>query len=320
MSVIADRTSRSNHSNHSNHSDHSILLTALAKQRTETIARCLQAVERTSRPLVFSHATALMLLGAELPSRIARRTRDELHACSSRQEERCTLLGVTPHVWSWSFDMQVPYSGLTCVGPCTAWAQLAGELTLEELVVLGDSLMRRDPQLRLASSDDFAAMLSATGKFPGKRRCQLAMRLMRNGTDSSRETLTRLALVRHGLPCPQVNAAIPAGSGGAMHLDMSYPKQRIAIEYQGTQHDTDLHQARLDRGRRDFLRTRGWMWLEPDNRIFLSESQCEEFVMNAAMLLSQRLGLELLPSPPMPLAQAVDARRTHYRRNLALPL
>ncbi|KAB8294437.1 hypothetical protein [Bifidobacterium avesanii] len=298
----------------------SILLTTLAKRREETIARCLEAASRTSQRLVFSHSTALLLLGAELPDRIARDAREELHVCVSRQEQRQPLLTVAPHVWSGVADVQIPYNGLMCVGPCVAWAQISPQLTLEELVVLGDALMRRNPKLRLAAASDFDNMLVGPGKFPSKRKCKLAMRLMRESTDSSRETLTRLLIMRYGLPCPQVNYGIPAGSGGMLHFDMAYPNLKIAIEYQGSQHDTDVHQARLDRGRRDFLRTRGWVWLEPDNRIFIDQSQCEEFIENLAMLLSDRLKVVLTPSPLMTLYQTADARRSHNRRNAQLPV
>lgn len=217
-------------------------------------------------------------------------------------------------------DLRNPYTMLTCVGPCVAWAQLAPEVSLEELTMLADSLMRRDARLRLAASGDFDALMEHAGKFPSKRKCRLAMRLMRENTDSSRETLTRLLIIRHGLPCPQVNVGVPAGVGGTLHVDMAYPNLKIAIEYQGAQHDRDLHQARIDRGRRDFLRTHGWLWLEPDNRIFLDENQAGEFIDNLSDLLSQRLETPIIPSPLMTLEQTVDARRIHHRRNARLLL
>lgn len=297
-----------------------ILLTELSKRREETIARCLSAASHTSQRLVFSHSTALLLLGAELPARIARTAREELHICCTRQEERRDLISVIPHAWSRSMDVQNPYAGLTCVGPCVAWAQLAPELSLEELTVLADALMRRDARLRLAAPDDFDEFMESAGKFPSKRKCRLAMRLMRENTDSSRETLTRLLIMRHGLPCPQVNVGVPAGVGGTLHFDMAYPDLKIAVEYQGAQHDRDLHQARIDRSRRDFLRTHGWLWLEPDNRIFLDDDQAGEFIDNLSALLSQRLGTPVIPSPLMTMEQTADARRIHNRRNARLLL
>ena len=301
-------------------SNHNILLTALTKRREETVERCLRAAERTSRPLVFSHSTALLLLGAELPDRIARRARAELHVCSASQADRPQSAAFIPHLWTAGMDERHPFSGLTCVGPAVAWAQLAETLTLEELVVLGDGLMRRDPVLRLAETSDFEALLEGTARFRAKDACKLAMRFMRSDTDSSRETLTRLLIERHGLPCPQVNCKVIAENGRIMFLDMAYRALRIAIEYQGTHHDTDLHQARMDRAKRDFLRARGWLWLEPDNRIFLNDDQAAEFIDNLALLLTQRLGCPIIATPPMTLRQAADGRRTHNRRNARLSL
>lgn len=295
-----------------------ILLTALAKRREETIARCLAAVDRTSQRLVFSHSTALLLLGAELPARIERDAREELHVCCALRADRPQGEAFIPHIWSAYTDERSPFNGLCCVGPTVAWAQLAGELSLEELVVLADALMRRDPRLKLADVEDFEALFGSDTRFREKDKCKLASRFIRSGTDSSRETLTRLAIEQHGLPCPQVNCMVQTGNGHVMYLDMAYAMLKIAIEYQGTQHDTDIHQARMDRAKRDFLRTRGWVWLEPDNRIFLDSSQMEEFIENLAMLLTQRLGETIISTPPMTLRQAADARRAHNKRNAKL--
>ena len=296
-----------------------ILLTTLTRHREETIARCLAAVDHTSQRLVFSHSTALLLLGAELPARIERDAREELHVCCATRGSRPSLDSLIPHAWAQTMNIQVPYNGLECVGPITAWAQLATELTLEELVVLGDSLMRRDKRLRLVSIADFEDYLANAGKFRSKDKCKLAIRLMREDTDSSRETQTRLLIVRHGLPCPCVNVAIQTDHG-ILHPDMSYPDLLIAVEYQGFQHDTDEYQIRLDRGRRDYLRSHGWLWLEPDNRIFVDKKCTESFINNLAAILSQRLDVELEPTPIMTLRDAADARKHHNRRNAALQL
>lgn len=301
-------------------SNRDLLLTSLTKRREETIARCLAAVGRTTQRLMFSHSTALLLLGAELPARILPDAREELHVCCGAKHERPQAEELIPHLWTSYMDERSPFNGLSCVGPAVAWAQLARELTLEELVVLGDALMRRDPQLRLADLTDFESLLGCETRFREKSKCKLAFRFIRDNTDSSRETLTRLAIERHGLPCPLVNCRVTTDGNRVMYLDMAYPALRIAIEYQGVQHDTDVHQARMDRAKRDFLRARGWLWLEPDNRIFLNPDQMEEFIDNLALLLTQRLGETVTGTPPMTLRQAADARRVHNKRNSRLVL
>src|SRR5690606_35797956 len=83
---------------------------------------------------------------------------------------------------------------------------------------------------------------------------------MRPGTDSSPETVTRLGLVADGLPCPRVNEVVTDPEGRYVkRVDLVYPAERIAIEYDGDQHRTDRAQWREDVRARRRLEELGWI-------------------------------------------------------------
>lgn len=283
-----------------------------------TISRALIAQQKTRQRLVFSHSTALMILGAELPARLLRAAQAELHVASPDYRRNTSTF--TMRQWNHEYNEQTPYAGITCCGPVQAWAQIADIATLEELVLIGDSLMRRSGRLKLAALTEFETFIERSGKFPGKRNCKLALQLMRENTDSSRETQLRLVIVSYGLPCPEVNLRVQTYSGKVMYLDMSYSTPRIAIEYQGMQHDTDPQQIRADRNKRNFLTGHDWIVFEPDRQMFFDIREEEGFVHDLARALSLRLNEEIKPYPKMSLYQALDGRKEHNRRNSKLLL
>ena len=285
--------------------------------QTETVYRALEAIHHSTQQLTFSHTTALLILGVELPPHLLRTARNELHVCFAKRQRRYQD-SPRPHTWQQPIDQRVPVNNILCCGPVAAWAQCAASLSVRDLVLLGDALMRRDAKLKLATLAEFESYLANSTKFPGKHRCELALRLMRENTDSMQETLTRLIIVQHGLPCPMVNYSIVLGDGRMLYIDMSYPGLKIAIEYQGKQHDNDPAQIRSDRRKRNYIVSNAWKELEPDSGILNSRDREMEFVYNLAALLTERLGLEIRAFPKMTLEQTLDRRKLHNRRNSTL--
>jgi hypothetical protein len=74
------------------------------------------------------------------------------------------------------------------------------------------------------------------------------------------ESRLRMLLVLAGLPEPVVNHALRDETTGRVRyrLDLSYPKWRIAIEYDGRQHAENTAQWRWDVQRREDLDADGW--------------------------------------------------------------
>jgi hypothetical protein len=143
--------------------------------------------------------------------------------------------------------------GLPLTSPARTFVDLAAELGLVDLVVLGDSLVRRGvvtPEALIRASG---------GRSPRQRFARRAASLVRTGVDSPMETRVRLLIVLSGLPEPVVNVVFRDEHGAWLaRLDLAYPQWRIAVEYDGRQHAESSDQWHTDIGRREALDGIGW--------------------------------------------------------------
>ena len=204
----------------------------------------------------FSHTTALRLLDVELPWRIAPDQR--IHVVTASRQDRPGRRGVVSHFCGQPNLTTVRHHGLLVTSAAQTWLHLSHRLTTDELVVLGDAMLRRAGPV--TSPDDLRRLTDSTHKMKGLTKARVALDLLRPGTDSSMETRARLLLVHAGLPCPVVNRAATDDQGRFLALpDMSYPAQRIAIEYDGDVHRTDPATWRRDVERRQRLEAAGWI-------------------------------------------------------------
>lgn len=231
--------------------------TESAPSPTDVLARCRELVAVLPADAVFSHATGLDLLGIDRPRGLLRP--DDVHVEVPHTTRRPRRHGVTSHSRVTSGSQPVVLrGGLPVLPPARLWTQLAAELDEVELVVLGDALLRRrDARANLHE------LARAVGRLPpgtrGLRRLRLALPLLRAGTDSCQETRLRLVLVGSGLPCPQVNRPVLDSAGRFVALpDLSYPEQRVAVEYDGDVHRTDPRAWRRDVARHQALEHLGW--------------------------------------------------------------
>jgi hypothetical protein len=146
------------------------------------------------------------------------------------------------------------HAGLRLTSPATTWAFLATELTVDELVVLGDAIvriprargMRRgSPSSALATVEQLEAAMNA-GVRHGASRLRAALPLIRVGSASPPETDLRLAIVREGMPEPELDYDVYTAAGDAIGFtELAYPAFRVLVEYEGDHHRTD--QAQWDR-------------------------------------------------------------------------
>lgn len=87
-----------------------------------------------------------------------------------------------------------------------------------------------------------------------------ALGLVDAGSESPYETLTRLILVRAGLPAPQTQVPVVDEHGFVVaYLDMGWRERRVGVEYDGAQHWSDPRQRRRDIERLDDLARLGWI-------------------------------------------------------------
>lgn len=230
-------------------------------------ARCRAAALFVPPPAAFSHVTALRLLGVEVPWRMERRPGssvtapddvEPLHVVAPRRAQRSTRAGIVWHFCGQSNLTTVLHHGLLVTSAAQTWLHLSHRLTIDELVVLGDAMLRRKGAA--TNLADLRTLTDSTHKMKGLTKARAALDLVQPGTDSSMETRARLLLVHAGLPCPVVNRAAIDDQGRFLALpDMSYPERRIAIEYDGDVHRTDPATWRRDVERRQRLEAAGWI-------------------------------------------------------------
>lgn len=286
----------------------------IIQNHAAALRACDEARNRTSMTLVFTLSTALALLGIEPPRERTRLQDDVVYAAVHHESDRWRVKGVRFVTWPGSFETVVLQRGrFRCVHAVYVWAMYAARLSLQELVVLGDSMMRRNSRgiriedfIRLLQNLREEAQVRGLRLPRGFRSMSRAVRLMREHTDSSQETRLRLLLMRYGLGCPRINVPIRIpDSGRLFYLDMAYPEKKLAVEYDGTHH---RDQWLADCDRLKFIDERGWQHIQVTAYDLSSEEQRERLVS----LVAKKLGMDALSSP-LTLEQVADGRRVWNR-------
>lgn len=192
-----------------------------------------------------SHASAARLLGVPLPPGL-----DEEHVSVPEPRHRRPREGIVTHV----VPEETPVwqvGGLRVSAPARLFVELAGQLRLVDLVVVGDYLVRKG-WVRPAE-------IAAASRTSRSRAACRAAHYVRAEVDSAMESRLRMLLVLAGLPEPVVNHVIRDERGRVrMRFDLSYPELRIVIEYDGRHHRADLDQWDRDEQRKDWFDDTGW--------------------------------------------------------------
>src|SRR6478735_4528929 len=171
-------------------------------------------------------------------------------ACPSR---RAQVEGIRSHRFGLTKATTV-WRRLPVTTPIQTFLDLAPVLGLVDLVVLGDSLVRRN---RVTA--DLLTGAAAAHRGAGSRLARRAARLVRADVDSAMETRLRMLMVLSGLPEPVVNHKIRWPHGEVrFRLDLSYPDDGLVIEYDGWQHVDSQTQWGSDRDRREWLDGNDW--------------------------------------------------------------
>jgi hypothetical protein len=209
-----------------------------------------------------SHLTAAELLS--LPRRQRKEPNDMFHIIRPEGAAHLNRPHVIVHRMKLYDDEVTVHQGIPVTTPERTWLDLAELLTVDELVAAGDSCVRvprpefdgRD--MPLCTIADLQRMIDRHKGKRGLRKAKEAIKMVRVGSDSPQETLLRLAVVRAGLPEPELNVPIIAEDGTRHHEpDLSYRKYRIGIEYEGEHHGEELQVVR-DISRSERYSALGW--------------------------------------------------------------
>jgi hypothetical protein len=202
--------------------------------------------------VVFSHATAAELMGLWMPLGWSR---TRVHVSEDRVRPR---RGVRSHQASWRPGDTRELRGLQVTSPARTLCDLAAaRWELTDLVVIADCLQRRG----WATAEELRAGIGSWTPARGARPLRRVALLTRAGADSAMETRLRLRLAAAGLPEPEVNASVYDDRGGYLHQpDLSWPAWKVAADYDGAHHLTDVERRRrIDISRKEAMEEGGWV-------------------------------------------------------------
>ena len=255
----------------------------------ELAARCGALLTALPVGAMFSHVTAARLWPLPLPTA---RPEEPLHVAVCRPARPPRRPGVVGHVVMDSAAHIVSRARLPLIDPGLLFCQLATQLSLPDLVAVGDALVLRpvyaDPgQLRPWLSQNALNSRIQSYRGRGKRRALRAAELIRPGTESRPESLVRLVLVAAGLPEPEVQVDITdAGGRWFGRADMAYRRWKVIVEYDGDQHRSTTAQFDKDVRRLDDFAALGWRVVRIVGRSFFPNPQ--ESVDRVARALVER--------------------------------
>lgn len=220
-----------------------VCIRATAPQDARTAAQAVLLV--AGEGAFVSHHQAARLWGAVVPETAT------LHASITGNRHRSRRPEVCVHR---SSRAPVRFRGIPLTSAEDTFVDLAGHLSLVDLVVLGDSLVKRGrttPERLVAAADVAPQSL--------RRRAVRAAAFVRTGVDSPMETRSRMLIVLAGLPEPAVDLRFVGDDGELLRrLDMGYRKHRLAVEYDGRQHAESQAQWESDVTRREEFDDADW--------------------------------------------------------------
>ena len=191
---------------------------------------------------VASHFSAARVLGLPVPEHLNE------HVTVFQAQDRRWRPGVKPHVTK-RIRKKLQVRGILTTDPVTTFIQLAGSLSLVDLVVLGDAIVKK---YKIAPRRLVKLCETSTEYYAGQ--ALRAARYVRRGVDSPMESRLRMLLVLAGLPEPRVDVREMNDDGTwRRRFDLCYPEFRLIIEYDGRQHAEDVHQWQSDLERREEL-------------------------------------------------------------------
>jgi hypothetical protein len=146
------------------------------------------------------------------------------------------------------------HRGLILTSPATTWAMLAAQLSVEELIVVGDAIvfrprypgtqrLKREP---LGTLDELRETME-NGRRRGILRLREAFPQIREASASPPETHMRLRLIDAGLPEPELDFDVRDREGRLLGCsEAAYPEYRLAFEYESEHHRVDRAQWNRD--------------------------------------------------------------------------
>jgi hypothetical protein len=223
---------------------------------------CRAAALILHQEAAFSHATALRLWHLPLPLG----WKDEqLDVAVPRAVAVPDHAGLRGHDALWSPEDIVELRGLRVTRSERVLCDLAGQHWSElDLLTIADAVLSRGEDLA-QSRAELERHVAAWAGRRGAVRLREVLALADAPVDSAMETRLRYLLVKAGIPRPCVNRAVLDDDGGYLHTpDLTWPRWKVAVEYDGEHHflsrpGDDQRRRRTDVERQERMHDAGWL-------------------------------------------------------------
>jgi hypothetical protein len=213
-----------------------------------------------------SHASALELYG--LPSLHSLPADDRLHVTLTPRRVLPQRREVVVHCRPLASADVTVLEGLRITTPPRLFADIAAEVTVEDLVVLGDAMLGR----RLTSPELLADEVATSAGRRGVRAARIACGMLDGRAQSPPESIMRVRLARAGYPA-EPQCPVTDGYGRTLaHLDLGYREYRVGVEYDG-RHHAEAEQFTFDVNRHSMLSSRGWLVIRASARELMGSSR-----------------------------------------------
>ncbi|WP_284980787.1 DUF559 domain-containing protein [Arthrobacter sp. efr-133-TYG-118] len=224
----------------------------------ESAARALSAATPGAW---ISHVTAARLRCSCLPPWLADST--ELHLSKPRSLPGTRRKGVIAHRVITAVNEVESVDGIWISTRSRTWLDMARLLPLNDLVCMGDELIRVPRQALegrdtpFATLEELRALVERHPNLQGVVRARQALELMRVGADSAPESLLRLAMLDAGIPEPELQLKLRSDDPFSPSADLGFRQRRVAIQYDGGHHLAEA-QTLSDRRRNKAFEAAGW--------------------------------------------------------------
>lgn len=212
-----------------------------ADDLSSTEALLLDAATLLDAAAVVSHGSAARLWGIDAGGASA-------HVTVPRASHLRSGHGLVVHRDALAPGQVVRHRGRRVSEPFRTVLDVARSAPLEVAVITADALLWAERVEREELLDRLVRLSGARGLVRARR----ALDLCRYGAASPGETRLRLALVTRGVPEPKLQHAVEC-AGQTLVVDLSWPRVRLAVEYDGF--DPHMRRPTFERDRRR------WSWL-----------------------------------------------------------
>lgn len=236
-----------------------------------------------------SHATAARVHGLPIPALPGE------HVTVVERRRRRSRRDVTCHLSAKGWVNEI--SGVRVSAPQQVFVELATQLNLVDLVIVGDHMVRKGI-VDLETLRKFCA----DNRGPGVALARTAAGYVRSGVDSPMETRLRLLIVLAGLPEPEVNLLV-GDEVERRKYDLSYRRSKTILEYDGRQHVERIEQWEADLERREGIDDDQWRIL-----VFVAK----DIYKSPGRTLERIHSVLLLRGEPGVPATLSDAWRPHF--------